>query len=162
MDKQGVYDHLRSLGVWFRVTEHGPVYNMEEIGRVDLPYPEANAKNLFVCDRKRRDYYLITVKGDRRVELKDFAARYGTRHLTFASEEDLLDILGLTPGAVTPFGLLNDEARRVRLFLDEDLAAPPGLIGLHPNENTATVWMKTADLIAILEDHGTPVQLVRI
>lgn len=162
MDKPGIYRELKSRGLWFEVTEHGPVYNMEEISKVPLPYPEANAKNLFVRDKKRRDFYIITVRGDKRVDLKEFRQKNGTRYLTFASPEELLELLGLIPGAVTPFGLLNDREGRVQLFLDEELTAPPGLIGLHPNDNTATVWMKTADLIALLEEHGSTVRVVSI
>ncbi len=153
---------MEERGLWFEVTEHQPVRNMEEIASVPLPYPEANAKNLFVRDKKRRDYYMITVQGDKRVDLREFRQKNGTRYLTFASPEELRELLGLVPGAVSPFGLLNDRERRVQLFLDEALTAPPGLIGLHPNNNTATLWMKTADLIALLREHGSTVRVLPI
>ena len=70
------------------------------------------------------------VTGDKRVDLKEFRRRYGTRPLSFASAGDLGSIMGLEPGSVTPLGLLNDEERRVALFLDADLAG--GIIGVHP------------------------------
>lgn len=74
----------------------------------NCPNPEADAKNLFVRDSKRRDYYLITVRGDKRVDLKQFRQQNQTRSLSFASAEELGELLGLIPGAVTPLGLLND------------------------------------------------------
>lgn len=65
MNKAGVYEFLDAKGVWYEVTEHQAVYNMSEISSVPLPYPDADAKNLFVRDDKKRSYYLITVKGDK-------------------------------------------------------------------------------------------------
>ena len=159
MTKQETYDYLRAHGVPFEITEHPAVFNMAEVAEISLPYPEADAKNLFVRDDKKRNYYMITVQGSKRVDLKEFQNRHSLRKLSFASPEDLMSILGLIPGAVTPLGLLCDRERRVKLFLDEDLS---DRIGIHPNDNTATVWLKTADLIRILEEHGNSVEIVEI
>lgn len=60
-------------GIEYEISEHTALYNMAELAEIDIPYPEANAKNLFVRDDKKQNYYLITVKGDKRVELKDFS-----------------------------------------------------------------------------------------
>ena len=160
MTKQETYDFLREKGVDYEITEHPAVYNMEELNAVPLPHPEADAKNLFVRDDKKRGYYLITVKGDKRVDLRAFQKHFGTRRLSFASAEDLMDIMGLIPGAVTPLGLLCDKDRRVELYLDE--AFRSGLIGVHPNDNTATVWLQTEDLVALIEVHGNPVHMVSL
>ena len=135
---------------------------MEELSKVELPYPEADAKNLFVRDDKKRNYYMITVKGDKRVDLKEFAAKYGTRKLSFASAEDLMAILGLIPGAVTPLGLLNDSEHRVTLYLDAEFKNEPNFIGIHPNDNTATVWLKIDDLTRLLEENGSEVNFFEI
>ena len=126
------------------------------------PTPESDAKNLFVRDDKRRSYYLITVRGDKRVDLKVFRRAHGTRSLSFASPEELQQYLHLTPGSVTPLGLLQDETRSVQFFLDEEFLLPPGRIGVHPNDNTATVWMRTDDLLRILREHGTSVELTQL
>ena len=103
MNKQEIYDYLKSREIWHEITEHEAVYNMEEVAQIQLPYPEQEAKNLFVRDDKKKNYYLITVKGEKRVDLKEFRSRNNTRRLGFASESDLMEILGLIPGAVTPF-----------------------------------------------------------
>ena len=157
MTKRETYDYLRARGAAFEITEHKAVYNMAELAEFPLPHPEADAKNLFVRDDKRRSYYLLTVFGEKRVDLKAFRREHGTRPLTFASAEDLEALLGLYPGAVTPLGLLNDAACRVKLFIDRDLA--DGLVGVHPNDNTATIWLRTADLIRIVREHGNEVEL---
>lgn len=161
MNKQEIYNYLTSKNIRHEITEHPAVYNMAELAQVEIPYPEADAKNLFVRDDKRRNYYLITVKGDKRVNLKDFKRAHGTRSLTFASAEELADIMGLIPGAVTPLGLLNDKDRKVTLFLDNEFMEKD-LIGVHPNDNTATVWLKVTDLIAMIKEHGNEVLVVDI
>ena len=161
-DKAAVYQLLTERGIWHEITEHPAVYNMEEMAAVDLPYPEADGKNLFVRDDKKRQYYLLTLRGDKRVDLKAFRQANGTRPLSFASAEDLQAKLGLLPGAVTPLGALNDREGQVEVFLDQDFLAPPGLIGVHPNDNTATLWLRTEDLIALLRDHGTVVHVVSL
>ena len=157
MNKQQIYDYLQENSIWHEITEHKAVYNMAELAEVPCPYPEADAKNLFVRDDKKQNYYLITVKGEKRVNLKAFRKAQGTRNLSFASAEDLMERLGLIPGAVTPLGVLNDETRSVKVFLDQDFLQEPGLVGVHPNENTATVWLKAGDLIRIIREHGNEV-----
>lgn len=157
MNKQQIYDYLQENSIWYEITEHKAVYNMAELAEVPCPYPEADAKNLFVRDDKKQNYYLITVKGEKRVNLKAFRKAQGTRNLSFASAEDLMERLGLIPGAVTPLGVLNDETRSVKVFLDRDFLQEPGLVGVHPNDNTATVWLKTEDLIRIIREHGNEV-----
>ena len=159
MTKQETYDYLVEHSVAYEITEHPAVYNMAEMAEVPLLYPDADAKNLFVRDDKKRHYYMITVQGDKRVDLKAFRKQHGLRNLSFASADDLMSILGLIPGAVTPLGLLNDQERKVELYLD---AAFSELIGVHPNDNTATVWMKTVDLIRMIEEHGNTVRVVDI
>ena len=161
MNKQQIYDYLQENSIWHEITEHKAVYNMAELAEVPCPYPEADAKNLFVRDDKKQNYYLITVKGEKRVNLKAFRKAQGTRNLSFASAEDLLERLGLIPGAVTPLGVLNDETRSVQVFLDQDFLQEPGLVGVHPNENTATVWLKAEDLIRIIREHGNEVVTFR-
>lgn len=160
MNKEQTYQHLRDHNVAFEATEHAAVYNMEELAAIRLPHPEWDAKNLFVRDDKKRNYYLITVKGDKRVDLKEFRKQHGLRNLSFASADDLMEILGLIPGAVTPLGLLNDENLRVKLYLDADFAG--NMIGVHPNDNTATVWMQADDLLALIRAHGNEAELAEL
>ena len=104
MTKQETYDYLRARGAAFEITEHKAVYNMEECADLELPYPESDAKNLFVRDDKRRSYYLITVRGDKRVDLKAFRRAHGTRSLSFASPEELQQYLHSRPAPSRRWG----------------------------------------------------------
>lgn len=162
MNKMETYDLLRSRNIWLEITEHKAVYNMAELADVELPYPSADAKNLFVRDDKKRNYYLITVQGDKRVNLKEFKKQHGTRSLSFASADDLLALLGLEPGSVTPWACSTTPNTRCQSHLDRSLLADPGLIGVHPRTITATVWMKTQDLIDRSGTTGTQVHVVPV
>ena len=162
MDKKAIYELLAQKGIWHEITEHMAVFNMEEVAQIELPYPEAEAKNLFIRDDKKRNFYLITVRGDKRVDLKKFKQEHGTRSLQFASAEMLMDMMGLIPGAVTPMGLLNDDDRKIQWFLDREFLDTDGLMGVHPNDNAATVWIKAADLVDLIKEHGNTVALVEV
>ena len=120
MDKQAIYDFIKNKNIWYEITEHKAVFNMEELSEIEVPYPEYDAKNLFIRDDKKMNYYLITVKGDKRVNLKEFRNKNATRPLSFASEQDLMNIMNLIPGSVSPFGLLNDKELKVKFYLDKD------------------------------------------
>lgn len=160
MNKTEIYQYLTENNIWYEITKHEAVYNMEELKAVELPYPEWDAKNLFVRDDKKRNYYLITVKGEKRVDLKEFRKQNGLRNLSFASEADLMEYMRLTPGSVSPLGLLNDPEHQVQFYLDAELAG--NKIGVHPNDNTATVWMETDDLIKLIQNNGNEVHVVNI
>ncbi len=160
MNKQEVIDFLKRKGIAFTITEHEPVYTIEEMLERKIPNPETIAKNLFIRDDKKRNYYLVSVREDKHVNLKQFQEEQGTRRLSFASEADLEKILGLGRGAVTPLGLLNDSQKITRFYLDQDLA--DGEISVHPNENTATVKLRTRDLLVLLEENGTKIHIVKM
>lgn len=162
MNKNEIYTYLKGKNIWHEITEHKAVYNMKELSEVDIPYPEADAKNIFIRDDKKKNYYLITLKGDKRVNLKEFRKNNNTRPLTFASEEDLKAIMDLIPGAVTPLGLLNDKELKVKFYLDKDFMDDPQIIGIHPNDNTATIWLKVKDLISVIKEHGNQINIVNI
>lgn len=168
MDKQQTYDYLKSHKIDFEITEHEAVFNMTELGRVDVPYPGRDAKNIFVRDDKKQNYYLITVKGNKRVDLKQFKKDYGTRHLSFASADDLMEYLHLIPGAVTPLGLLNSDSDKLHFYLDQNFLDDDskekgaGIIGVHPCDNTATVWLKSSDLVDLIKSHNVPTTIIQI
>lgn len=162
MNKQEVYEFLKNKNIWYEITEHEAVYSMSEVPNVEIPYPESEAKNLFVRDDKHNNYYLITVKGNKKVDLKKFRHTNNTRPLSFASSEELNEILKLIPGSVSPFGLLSDKENKVKFYIDKAFYNNRGIIGIHPNENTATVWLKIGDLVQIIQESGHMVYKIDI
>lgn len=160
MNKTETYQYLTEHNIVYEVSEHKAVFNMEEAESLDLPYPECDAKNLFIRDDKKQNYYLITVKGDKRVDLKEFRKQHGLRALSFASPEELSAVMGLTPGAVTPLGILNDVERRVHFYLDKSFIG--GKIGVHPNDNTATIWVQADELMDLIKKHGNAAEYTEL
>ena len=128
------------------LAEHPAVFNMEELYAQGLEHCDAIAKNLLV------------LYGEKRADLKALKARLGHGALSFAGAEELAELLGLTPGSVTPFGALNDKEHRVTILLDEDYRGK--LIGAHPNDNTATVWLPADALVELLRQQGTTVEFI--
>ena len=151
MNKNEICGLLACSGIAYELVDHPAVYTMEDLAALSLPHPEAEAKNLFLRDDKR-NFLLLTVPGEKRVNLKAFQKANGLRKLSFGSAKDLEALLGLHPGSVTPLGVLNDPAGSVPLYLDRELAHK--LLGIHPNENTATLYLRCEDLMALLESQG--------
>lgn len=140
----------------YEITEHPAVYTIADTDALHLAHGGCVAKNLFICDDKKQHYFLFTIKKERRLDLSRMRTLLGTRRLCFASEEDLHTILGLSRGGVTPLGILNDRAHRVRVILDT--AFRNGSIGIHPNTNTATLWLQATDLFTFIQQQGNPIQ----
>ena len=88
LDKQGVYDCLRDHHIDFEITDHAPLFSMDDKPNVQLPYPEWDAKNLFIRDHKREHYYLITVRGSKRVDLKQFRKDHKLKKISFGSKKN--------------------------------------------------------------------------
>lgn len=162
LNKAEILNYVEELHIWHELTEHQAVFSMEEAINVELPYPDCDAKNLFLRDDKKRNYFIVTVCGPKKVDLKAFQHQHGTRRLSFASAEDLWHFLQVKPGSVSPLGLLNNEECNVKLFLDEDFLSREGIIGIHPNDNTATIWLKAKDLLHIIQEHGNETEIVKL
>lgn len=158
MNKEELLKFLDDRGVEYEKVDHNAVFTIDEMIDAELPYPDLIAKNLFVRDDKKRSFYLITVLEDKRVDLKEFRKTYGTRQLSFASEELLDQKMGLIKGSVTPFGLLNNEECDIHFFIDKDFVEK-GKIGIHPNLNDATVFLDTEVVIDLIKEHGNEVTI---
>lgn len=158
--KVDIYEYLNANNIWYEKINHEAVYNMDELSKIDIPYFDVIAKNLFIRDDKKRNYYLITLKGNKKINLKEFRKSQNTRALSFASEEELQEIMSLTAGSINPFGLLNDDNLLVHFYIDKDY--DDSVIGIHPNDNTETIILKVKDLIEIIATHGNEVKIFEI
>jgi Ala-tRNA(Pro) deacylase len=157
--EQAVLDHLEGLGIAFARYAHPPVFTVEEAERYWADIPATHCKNLFLRNAKGTRHYLVVLRHTRVADLKDLAARIGSDRLSFASPDRLQRILGLTPGSVSPFGLIHPGAREVVVVLDAALARAERL-GFHPNVNTATITLTAADFSRFLDSRGNVVRQV--
>ncbi len=140
--KQAVKDLLDGLDIAYRWVDHEPVYTVEEAAAlVEDKYP---IKNLLLKEKKGH-YYLVIMSGATSLDIKNLAGRLASKRLSFASKEDMERLLNVTPGAVSLFGLMNDNDNQVQLVIEAKLLEVDEL-GFHPNENTSTVFMSPDDI----------------
>lgn len=160
MNQEEILKLLDEKKIEYTLVHHKAVFTIDEMNEVDVPNKDRIAKNLFLRDDKKRSYYLVSIEETKRADLKALRTLLSSRPLSFASEDDLVYILSLKKGEVTPFGLLNDKEHKAVFILDSYFEG--GIIGIHPNDNTATVFLKTADLISILAGIGTKIRIISI
>ena len=161
MSKEEVYLKLKELNIEYLKIDHIPIYTIDEANNLDIENKEYIAKNLFLRDDKKRNYYLLVVKSNKKIDLNDLKNKINSRRLSFASEIDLEKYLKLKKGSVTPLGVLNDVERKVKIIIDEDILKEE-IVGVHPNDNDATVFMKTKDLIRLIELNGNLVEYAKV
>jgi Ala-tRNA(Pro) deacylase len=142
---------LAELGIETRTHDHPPLLTVEDSKRLRGDLPGGHCKNLFLKDRKDR-YWLVVTLEDRKVDIKALDKKLGSR-LSFASAERLWTVLGVLPGSVTPFALVNDRDHRVQVVLDEAMMRED-LLNYHPLVNTRTTAIKSADLRRFIEACG--------
>lgn len=157
--EQRVYEALDSLGIAYTRHEHPPVFTVEEAERHWEHIEATHCKNLFVRNKKGNNHYLVIVERSKSVDLKRLAVLLGDDRLSFASSDRLERLLGLSPGAVSPFGLLNDAARAVTVVLDKQVTEA-SRVAFHPNANTATVALSFADFNRFLASCGHRVRVL--
>lgn len=157
-----VYNLLDTLGIGYTTACHDPAFSMEACAAVERELGVAIAKNLFLCNRQQTDFYLVMLPGSKVFKTKYLSAQLGCSRLSFASDGSMMSLLGIKPGSVSPMGLMNPAAERVRLVIDRDLLQDEW-IGIHPCFNTATVKLRTSDLtgrvLPALRHSFTPVIL---
>jgi len=159
--EQQVREALAALQIAFERYEHPPVATAVEADVHWSGIDAAHCKNLFLRNQKGSRHYLVIVKHRKRADLRAVADQIGDGKLSFASPERLMAHLGVTPGSVSPFGLLNDMSREVRVFLDRDLQ-DAARISFHPNINTVTFVVGAADFSRFLQESGNRVQYATI
>ena len=155
MTEQELYDLLDERGIPYETFHHEAVFTVAEGDAAGVPDLGAHTKNLFLRDDKKHPFFLVTALVATQVDLRHLHERLGSRRLSFASAELLKEKLGLEPGSVTPFGVLNDASHEVTLVFDEGLRH--ARFDAHPLVNTATLYVEMDDVLPLFESFGTRV-----
>jgi Ala-tRNA(Pro) deacylase len=151
-DPQQLFARLDQLGIAHRTVEHPPVFTVEEAKALRGNLPGHHIKNLFLRNKKE-EMWLVVVLEDRAIDLKRLGEVLGAGRLSFGSADRLKRILGVEPGSVTPFALVNDQSRAVQLVLDRAVAEG-GPVNAHALVNTMTTALAPADLLRFFEATG--------
>ena len=158
---QQLLDRLAELGIPTDTVEHEPVFTVAESRGVKARIPGAHSKNLFVKDKKGR-FFLITAQDETPIDLKRAHEAIGASgRLSFGSADQLRDVLGIEPGSVTPFAVVNDTAGRVTMVLDANLMEHER-VNFHPLVNSMTTGVSRDDLIRFLRATGHDPKIVRL
>ncbi len=155
---QNLLARLDELGIAARSFEHPAVYTVEEAKARRGELAGAHIKNLFLRNKKGV-MWLVTCQEDREIDLKALGERIGAGRLSFGSAERLMKYLGVLPGAVTPFGVINDRQGKVAVVLDKALPEQDP-VNCHPLVNTMTTALSGRDLVRFLESTGHPPRLL--
>lgn len=158
-----VYETLDRMGITYRKTEHIAVFSAEDNEKCGLDLWDGYkvSKNLFLRNSKGDKHYLVVTTIDKKADLKQLAEKIGSTRLSFGSEQRLDKYLKVKPGSISSFCVLNDEERAVTVVFDEVLRGEKHF-ALHPNENTATVYIDFADVERLVREHGNEVIFVSI
>lgn len=159
VDKKDIVKILESENIKFNLIEHEAVYTMDDIEKLNLGNYGTEVKNLFLRDEKGKNHFLIIAKEDTKIDMKELKNIINSSRLSFASEDRLKKYLNLTRGCVSPFGILNNDTKDVKVFIDNKLKGDMS-IGVHPNENTATIFIATSDIEKIIKEHGNLVEYI--
>ncbi len=156
-----VYEKFSELGINYERIDHPAVYTMEEMDSLGIFSKGVVGKNLFLRDNKGKRHFLVFVFGDKHTDLAAIQDELGIKHVSFGSAERLDKCLGLTKGSVSPLGVINDKEAAVEFIIDNDFKNYP-CIGVHPNQNTSTVWISFEDLIRIIRENGNKIDFINI
>jgi len=152
--------HLDGLGLQTTTTRHAAAFTVEQGNEVWGNIPGVHCKNLFLKDGKGK-LWLVVAPADKRVDLKKLPEKIGSARLTFGAAELMVEVLGIQPGSVTPFALINDREKRVSLVLDSWMMSQP-LLNYHPLTNEATTTISNEDFRRFIKHCGHEVQVVAL
>lgn len=156
-----VYEILENMNIPYEVVEHPEVFTTEEADRYIAGKEGVPSKSLCLCNKKKSKYLLIIMHDKKRLDMKRLEELTGEKGIRFASEEGLMEKLGLRPGSVSVFGILNNREKDIEIYVDMEIFLE-NLISFHPNDNTKTVFISVGDMCRFIEAMGyeyTKIQL---
>ena len=153
-----LFRRLDELGIETETRRHEPLFTVEQSQALRGEIPGGHCKCLFLIDKLRALWLVVAIE-DRRIDLKALARHLGAGRFSFAKPDLLMDALGVPPGAVTPFALINDKGGRVKVVLDREMMALP-LLNYHPLTNEATTSIAAKDLLRFMAATGHRPEIV--
>ena len=160
LTRENLFEYLAGLGIETHTIAHKAAFTVEEAKAYRGEISGAHAKNLFLKDKKGV-LWLVVCQEDRQIDMKVLKTRIGSAHLSFGKADLLRQVLGVEPGSVSPFTLLNDSQCQVRVVIDQELM-DSDLVNFHPLENTATTQISPQGLLAFIKSCGHEPDLVAL
>lgn len=156
-----VKEYLNSIGIEFKIVEHEPAYTTEEADKYIEGHDGVRTKTMFICNKKKTNYYMIIMDDSKRLDINKFKEIVSEKQMKIASEEVLKEKLGIEPGMVSPFGLLNNDEKDVKIYMDKQIITEE-IMTFHPNDNTKTLFITTKDLFKYFENIGYELNIIEL
>ena len=157
LSKSDLLELIRAKGLDFQIHEHKPLFTVDDSEKMRGTIDGAHTKNLFLKNKKN-SFFLFSCSEKANIDLKHFSKSIDAKNLSFANETYLQQFLGITPGSVSPYALLNDKENLVSFYLDEELAKSE-VINYHPLINTSTISIKTKDFINFIVENKKKINI---
>lgn len=158
---QKVYYELKKLNIPYEVVEHPPVFTTEEADVYIEGKEGVRTKTLFLCNRKKTGFFLVVMDDEKRLDMKKLGDLIDRKGIHFASEEWLMKKMGIKPGAVSIFGLLNNYEKDIRVYIEKDIISEE-IMTFHPNDNTKTLFISTEDMYKFFTAIGYDYSLINL
>ena len=155
--EKDLLDLLSEKGVEFQIHNHQPLFTVEDSEKLRGKINGAHTKNLFLKNKKN-DFFLFSCEENANVNLKKFSKSIDAKNLSFANEKYLSEFLGIKPGSVSPYALLNDNKNKVAFYFDDNLFNSK-IINFHPLVNTITITTKTKDFINFIVENKKKINI---
>ena len=159
--KEKVYEVLNKLKIKFDIHEHPALYTCADHDKYNLKFDGLTCKNLFLRNKNKTKYYLVSMPDTKKISLKELALKLNEQKLSFASEEDLFNKLKITAGMVSVLNVTLAEKDNLTVILDEDIINAEK-VGFHPNDNKVTILLSGKSIITVLEEYDIKYQLMKI
>lgn len=156
-----VYEALKSMGISYDIVEHPPALTTEEADSYIEGKEGVRTKTLFLCNRKRTAFFLVIMDDQKQLDMKKLAKILGERSISFVSPDRLMEKMSLPAGVVSLFGLLNNEERDIKVYLDREMLSEK-MMTFHPNDNSKTAFISTEDMYRFIEELGYEYHVVEL
>lgn len=156
-----IYDYLEDNAIEYILHEHEPVFTVEEARQLRKNIFGMHSKNLFLKDSKRGKYYLVTAPADKKVNLKELRKKLNAKKLQFGKADELQQLLGVTAGAVSPLGLINDEHKKVKYIIDESVWNA-AIVNFHPNDNSRSLEFTCDSFQKLITSINPPLSIIAL
>ena len=160
-DREKIISKLDELNITYELKEHKAAFTMAEYNSLGINENDEICKNLFLRDYKGKRHMLVVLKGSKQADLVLIRNEISSSRLSFASDERLMKYLSVTTGAVSPLCLINDKTEAVEVYFDSDLKNMP-LLGFHPADNTATLFMSFEDICRFVKATGHDIEFIKV
>jgi len=158
---ENVIKKLKELNIEYELVEHEPALTTEQADEFIEGIEGVRTKTMFLTNKKKKNFYMVIMDDSKMMDMDKFKDMVDEKKVKMASEESLYEKMMLPPGVVSPFGLLNNEDKDIRVYIDKEIVGEDRM-SFHPNTNEKTIFVKTEDLLKFLENIDYPVNIIEL